>query len=140
MIFLVGGRGTGKTTTLMKISQLSQIPICVSDRRRADFIKKAARDQGITGMPDPVVASNIRAVRGTQKVPRFVVDDVETVLGMILGGRVPIASISSDYVGLSAHDISKMSLIQIIKTWWRYRKLRHLPLTSRTLLGGGWDD
>lgn len=139
MIFLVGGRGTGKTTTLMKISQMSQIPICVCDKRRADFIKKAARDQGIIDMPDPIVASNIRAVRGTQKVPRFVVDDADAVLGTVLGGKVPIASIGSDYVGLSAHDISKMSLAQIIKTWWRYRKLRHLPPTSRMSFGGGWD-
>lgn len=71
-------RGSGKTTALIEESNKTQIPILVSDSRRANDIEYMAKDLGLD-IPEPIVVGRTRGVINTS----VLVDDLDSVIGVM---------------------------------------------------------
>lgn len=79
MIKVIGERGSGKTTKLVKLSAEKQIPIlCMSEASKKAIFEKA-KNLGISNLPTPVVFE--KDYRGFYEV---LVDDAEFILKCLL--------------------------------------------------------
>lgn len=82
MIKIIGARGCGKTTKILKISEKTQIPIlCTGEQQRRHIIEKA----NIEGykIPKPLIFTNCNGMDSKVKV---LIDDGEIFLKGLLGG------------------------------------------------------
>lgn len=117
MICIVGGRSSGKTTELIKMSAETGIPICVRYRSRIKHIVYIANRLGIE-IPEPIVIYNQRSLKGCRKI---MIDDVQDVLFDIYGTEVVCATFDKDSV-----DLSGVTLFELLGMWWRMRKGEHI--------------
>lgn len=96
---IIGGRQTGKTTELIKMAAENNKYILVSDRPRAMFLAKMAKDMGLH-IPFPITLPEIaHPVRGTY-IKDIYVDEAITVLTDLIyrntGFVISAVTISSD--------------------------------------------
>ena len=86
MKIIQGGRGSGKTYTLVQLSHLSSYPIMTRSIRNKKYIQTMADQLGIT-IPEPIVFRSKQDTRGkllpTDKV---LVDDLDGWLSDIVSG------------------------------------------------------
>ena len=95
-----GGRGSGKTYTLVQLSHLSDYPIMTRNRCSKKYIQMMADQLGLT-IPEPIVFRNKQDTRGkllpTDKV---LVDDLDGWLSDIVsdyfGSAVTAATMNID--------------------------------------------
>ena len=100
MKIIQGGRGSGKTYTLVQLSHLSGYPIMTRSRCSKEYIQTMADQLGIT-IPEPIVFRSKQDTRGklllTDKV---FVDDLDGWLSDIVsdyfGSAVAAATINMD--------------------------------------------
>ena len=77
MNIIAGGRQTGKTMQLVKISAITNIPIIVLNQKRRDWLIEFAKVLSIE-MPRPIVINRLH-----EKYPRpnnILIDDTEDIL------------------------------------------------------------
>ena len=77
MQIIAGGRQTGKTMQLVKMSAMTNIPIIVPNQKRKDWLIEFAKILDIE-MPRPIVINRLH-----EKYPRpnnVLVDDTEDIL------------------------------------------------------------
>lgn len=91
-------RGTGKTTELIKKSNEKCIPIICADINRVKYISDYAKKLNIN-IPRPLpvnqLIQNKHIFRGV-KFTTVLVDDIENVLGSVLGIKIDKATTSSN--------------------------------------------
>ena len=117
MICIVGGRGSGKTTELIKMSAETGIPICVRNRSRIKNIVYMANRLGVE-IPEPIVIYNQRFLKERRTI---MIDDVQDVLFDIYGTEVVCATFDKDSV-----DLSGVTLFELLGMWWKMRKGEHV--------------
>ena len=113
MIFIVGGRASGKTTELIKMSAETGIPICVRHRSRIKHIINKANKLGIE-IPEPIVIYNKTSLKGCEKI---MIDDVQEILFDTYGVEVVCATLDENNI-----DLSEITLFELLRKWWRMHK------------------
>ena len=93
---IIGGRGTGKSTELIKRSANTGEYIVVSTKRRADHLFELAKDMGIN-IPYPVSCDELKSysfIDGKSNLSSgILIDDVEDLLRHLFVG-IPIEGIT----------------------------------------------
>ena len=84
---IIGGRGSGKTTKLIRMSAENNIYIVCLDRRRALNIAAMAREMGLT-IPFPITVEELPITRKSSWFTEVYVDDADQVLERLIGVRV----------------------------------------------------
>lgn len=111
MISIVGGRGSGKTETLIKLSSETNIPIFAASKQRAMAIKDHARRMGVS-IPQPITFCE-RAVIDHR---RIMIDEAQAILERH-GVEVVYATFDASRV-----DMSSITLFELVGMWWRMRR------------------
>ncbi|MEX3713366.1 hypothetical protein ABFV99_13260 [Cytobacillus horneckiae] len=89
---IIGGRrGCGKTTELIKKSHENWTYIICADKNRQRYIADAAREMDLD-IPHPITISELPL--SSPKIGRVLVDDIEDVIGKIIGKPIELASTS----------------------------------------------
>ena len=88
---IYGGRGSGKTSALIKISKATGLYIMCASREGVEIVARQARDMGIE-IPYPIFLGELR--RGQRKIGKVLVDDLDAVLEGALGMEVELATTS----------------------------------------------
>lgn len=109
MIFIVGDRGSGKTTALMEISQLTQVPICAPNHSMAKFIEMDAKSKGYN-IPKPVIFSYQPQKDGLPISKDVLFDEVGLCTGS--STRILVATHNAEPL-----DLADVSLLQLVKAW-----------------------
>lgn len=122
----VSGRGTGKTTQLIKLSHDTDIPILARNAQMAQSIEYQAQRIGI-GIPKPVCnqVSGWCVTHTGAKPESVLVDEAGGVLEDVLGTRVIAAAINGDAMRIAnpaIPDLEEMGLIDLVRTWRNARK------------------
>lgn len=96
---MIMSRGTGKTTLLIRQSNLSSKPILCATERSAEHIKRKACELGCV-IPDPISAASLIDIRGKRGVKGVLVDNAEDVLAVLVrhlsGASVEAITISPE--------------------------------------------
>ena len=91
---IIGGRGSGKTLELIKMSAERNIYIVCADRQRALNIAAMARELGYQ-IPFPITLMELPI--HSRFIQEVFVDDVDVVLERIIGRRVSNMSLRGVY-------------------------------------------
>ena len=114
MIILGGKRACGKSTELVKISHINNIPIIVIDHARANVLKNIAKKEGIK-IPEPIVYKNYDRYVIGKKINEILIDDVEDILQRIFDySRIVIITTSKQFVPLDFNNNNNKDLTKII--------------------------
>lgn len=96
---IIMSRGTGKTTMLIRQSNLSAIPILCATEQSAQYIKEKACKLGCV-IPEPISVAALTSVRGKREVKSVLVDNAEGVLASLVrylsGASVEAITISPE--------------------------------------------
>ena len=84
---IIGGRGSGRTTELIRMSAENNIYIVCLNRRRALNIAAMAREIGLT-IPFPITVAELPISRKSSWINEVYVDDADHVLESLIGVRV----------------------------------------------------
>lgn len=99
MKIIQGGRGSGKTYTLVQLSHLSGYPIMTRSRCSKEYIQTMA-DQLVLTIPEPIVFRSKQDTRGKLLTDKVLVDDLDGWLSDIVsdyfGSVVTAATINID--------------------------------------------
>lgn len=87
MNILIGKRGQGKTTHLIKMSAAGEGTIVVSTEQSADYIKSQAKEMGLD-IPKPITWTEILC-RGTNRKDSYLLDELSGIL-MNLGIKTAV--------------------------------------------------
>lgn len=96
MIIIGGKRNCGKTTELIKISSVNNIPILVSNHKRGKIIEDYAKRNNFK-IPEPIAFCERDKIRGSG-INEILIDDLEDILCELLWVRPMIISTSSPFV------------------------------------------
>lgn len=116
MIGIVGTRGTGKTTALVKASAAMGIPIYCHKESQIRIIKDAAFRAGVN-IPPPI-AGEWRGFLASDR-QRIAIDDAGLLLNRVTGCNVAIAVFDA-----KSFDFSGMSLLDLLASWFRSRRVK----------------
>ena len=138
---IIGGkRYCGKSTELIKISNINKTPIVVKDRTRARFLKELAKEMKLD-IPEPLIYYEKEKFIGTRN--GILIDDLEDILQDIFrGNRIlemttsipfkPMDEITKSnnygihHVVAPIEKVKKLILIQLErKNFKRYQELDH---------------
>lgn len=111
MMMIVGGRGSGKTAALIKLSAETGIPIFAPTNSKARSIKAQARAMGLAIPPTESYCE--RAVAGQRRV---MIDEAQEILERH-GVEVVCATFDASKV-----DMSSITFIELLGMWWRMRR------------------
>lgn len=100
MKIIQGGRGSGKTYTLVQLSHMSSYPIMTRSRCNKEYIQTMADQLGIT-IPEPIVFRSKQDTRGKLlQTDKVFVDDLDGWLSDIVsdyfGSAVAAATMNID--------------------------------------------
>lgn len=90
MIIKHGDRGIGKTTTLIKKSNINQYPIICLDIGRAKNIKIMAQKLNII-IPEPILVSQL-PIGVNENIEKVLIDDIDDVLFKLINRDVSEAT------------------------------------------------
>lgn len=98
MRVILGERGAGKTTELIKESRKTGYPILVTSHKRAEYIKNMNADiyPKLQDIPTPIVLNSLPRIQHQTKRSRILIDDLEDVLKHIFAIDVDTVTITSD--------------------------------------------
>lgn len=122
----VSGRGTGKTTQLIKLSHDTGIPIMTRNKGMANHVEYAAMLMGVS-IPRVLVnqtASFVPTPTG-KHATQVIVDEAGGVLKDLLGVKVSAVAINGDALRIAnpaIPDLEEMGLIDLVRTWRKARK------------------
>lgn len=88
--FVIGGRGTGKTLELIKLSARSKATIICLDRNRADSVERLAEFYKYD-IPKPLTFADLPVVNNAHRLPtgsQVILDDADGFLERITGASV----------------------------------------------------
>lgn len=94
MKIIRAGRGRGKTTKLVKISNKEWKYIVCKDTQRVDVIVEVANKLGLD-IPYPLTVRELPLKQG-QRIDSVLIDDIEDVLPLLINRRVDYATTSCD--------------------------------------------
>ena len=80
---IIMSRGTGKTTLLIRQSNLSAIPILCATEQSVKYIKEKACELGCV-IPEPISVASLESVRGKRGLKSVLVDNAEEVLASLV--------------------------------------------------------
>lgn len=80
-----GGRGSGKTITLIQCSCKEQIPILVPNAYAADALKQRARKLGYNNLPPPITVHDTLQRNALVGRREILIDDADRVFHRFLG-------------------------------------------------------
>lgn len=92
MVIFYQRRGTGRSTKMVEMSSRTGLPIAVSAPFQVDRLKWIAQNILDCTIPDPFVASP----EACRNAGEYIVDDADTILQKLLGGKIAMASIADD--------------------------------------------
>lgn len=115
MICIVGGRGSGKTSALIKVSGQTGIPIAVHSRREASRIARAADAMGVA-IPAPMAAEFRGSFVGRRR--RVLVDEAQTILEEAIGCPVEVCALDA-----RSFDFSSMGFLEMVAEWLKARRV-----------------
>ncbi|MCI8425678.1 MAG: hypothetical protein HFJ72_08495 [Adlercreutzia sp.] len=115
MICIVGTRGSGKSTALLKVARATGLPVATASRCRADSLKRLAFRSGY---------GDVRVVRAPfcthpRSSPSICVDEAQAALEMHFGYPVEVCAFDA-----SAFDFSGVTLLELIAAWFRSRRVK----------------
>lgn len=116
MIMIVGSRGSGRTTELIRYSNESKVPILVGSKHEQRFIKHQASKMGVD-IPEPV-SIDVRLEMITGRSRTMAIDNVETILRQVTG-CVPTI-VTCDLRNFATEDLP---LLDCLALWRRSRRL-----------------
>lgn len=117
MIVIMGDRRSGKTETLLSLSQFTGIPICAPNNHMAKFIELEAREKGFD-IPKPVSYMIDVSARGCIGCRDVLFDELGMALERDYGMKVLFATVNAEPV-----ELAGMSLIEVIRAWFKARKV-----------------
>lgn len=82
MLIIKGGRASGKTTLIVRLSADQKIPIMTTNYVRAQILKDYAKDLGLT-IPEPIIWK-IRECGALVSNRQVLIDDMENLFQMML--------------------------------------------------------
>lgn len=113
MICIVGGRGNGKTASLLKLSHDSGIPIVVSNYQRLQQLEHQAQQMGLK-IPRPEIVFHNVPKRGTSR-RAVLADEAQDILQSVIGCDVEIVTIDASAYGFYS---APKSLRALLRWWW----------------------
>ena len=114
MIFIFGQRRSGKTRAMIETAAKTGATIIVSDKTRADYLRKCAKMMGAPG-----VVVRVFETRGTTSCNHEVyVDDAEVILERVIGYPVKLATFDASRI-----DMRKMTFLDMLAEWRRQRRV-----------------
>lgn len=117
MIMIVGSRGSGRTTELIRYSSESDIPILVGSKRERSIIEHKALKMGMD-IPEPI-SIDVRLEMLTGRNNRAIaIDNVEAILRQVIG-FVPTI-VTCDVKNFATEDLT---LLDCLALWRRSRRL-----------------
>ena len=96
---IIGGRGAGKTTELIRMSAENNIYIVCLDRQRALHIASAAREMGLT-IPFPITVAELPIKRNHSWINEVYVDDADQLLERMIGVHISNITIEGNVENL----------------------------------------
>lgn len=127
MICIVGTRGSGKTTRLVELSEVTGIPIVTPNKGMADLVMYTAREMGAT-IPKAEARQFSPNNYGRYRKP-VLVDEAQMILEKVIGSPVEVAVFSAYQFGFST-----LTLLDLLGSWWRSR---HVEKIERQFRDGG---
>lgn len=118
MIGIVGTRGSGKTTALVKASAAMKVPIYCHKESQVRFIENAAFRAGVR-IPPPI-SGEWRGMLASDR-QRIAIDDAGLLLNRATGCDVVIAVFDA-----KSFDFSRMSLLDLLAAWFRSRRVKEV--------------
>lgn len=119
MLCIVGTRRSGKTVQLIKLSEITGIPIVTHSRQMVDHVENQAAVMGCE-IPTPQVLQFSPADCG-RKCDRVYIDDARAILEQVAKAPVEIVTFDAE-----RFDFSTMSLIELFAAWWRSRRVKKI--------------
>lgn len=117
MIMIVGGRGSGRTTEMIRYSSESNVPLAVGSEHERRRIVHQAYAMGVD-IPTPVVIGQLpRAMMGSRK-REVAIDNVEAILREVTGCTPTI--VTCDMKNFATEDLA---LLDCLALWRRSRRL-----------------
>ena len=81
-----GGRGSGKTITMIQLSCEKQIPILVANQFAADALMTTAKRLGYNNLPKPFTVHDVQSRNALIGRRDILVDDADQVFSKLLNG------------------------------------------------------
>ena len=99
------GRGMGKTSTLVHMSSITNIPIVVANKGMLYFVRTKAKDMGLS-IPYPIVFTDLVGdnMRGKKIPEKVYVDDLDLIIQSILNTKVSVATINNETITRQLYD------------------------------------
>lgn len=92
-----GNNGSGKTTRLLVVSHKRQLPILCSNRHTKKAILESAKELELQ-IPDPIAVEELGS--SVDQFEEILIDDLESVLTVLIGKRVPAMTTRSSLVNM----------------------------------------
>lgn len=124
MICIVGDRASGKTTELVRLSELTGIPIVVPSAFSVRDVERIADKMG-ADISRPIPSSNSSRRLRASRYGAVYVDEAQWILEDVLGVPVKVAVFDSAHVDEfteMAIDPTTVSLWNLIRRWLSARK------------------
>ena len=98
---IIGGkRVCGKSTELIKMSHMFEIPIMAPSFDRARYLERMANKMKLT-IPDVIAPCDLEHIPiSTRKRTRVLVDDIEDIFAALTNMSIVIASTSMEFKGM----------------------------------------
>lgn len=99
------GRGMGKTSTLIYMSSVTNIPIVVASKAMVSVVRVRAKDMGLS-IPDPIVFTDLIGdnARGKKIPEKVYVDNLDLIVQSILNTKVFVATIDNEAITRQLYD------------------------------------
>lgn len=99
-MILGGKRACGKSTELVKISSINNIPIIVLNNKRAEELEYIARKEEIK-IPKPIPYKNCKEKLIEKRINEILIDDIEAILQeMFFPSKIIAMTTSIPFVSL----------------------------------------
>ena len=108
MNIIAAGRGTGKTTLLIRKSAELMMPILCYDHTKASSIKYKAERLGLI-IPEPIIYNGRGTVNG-KNLEGVLIDDLDTFLQRVIGTPIEYATTTSNLTEIYKPEHSKERL------------------------------
>lgn len=89
----------GKTSTLIYMSSVTNIPIVVVSKAMESFVRVKAKDMGLS-IPEPIVFTDLTEdkIRGKKPPEKVYVDNLDLIIQTILNAKVSVATIDNEAI------------------------------------------
>lgn len=98
---ITGGRGAGKTTKLLSLSQSCGVPMVAPNKQGCRLLKTYANDFGLD-IPEPLSYRQLLALPAAARPTFIIVDNADLMLLKLTGCIVKAAGISAESIDLGS--------------------------------------